>query len=99
MKKNILSPASRVGKKSRGIKVIIIPIYITYCSGFCGTQSLIMLNYDGHILFLSWHYNNYFFFFCFFFSFYNPVTYLEAIMHKTVIVFKMDIVIYTGMCM
>ena len=47
-----------------------------------------MLDYDGHLLFLSRQYD-----FCF--SFYNPITYLEAIMHKNMVGFKMDIVIYT----
>ena len=31
----------------------------------------------------------------FFFSFHNPITYLEAVMHKNMVGFKMDIVIYT----
>ena len=67
---------------------MIIPIYITYCSGCCGTQILIMLDDDGHVLFFSRQYN-------IFFSFYNPITYLEAIMHNNVVGFKMNIVIYT----
>ena len=29
------------------------------------------------------------------FSFYNSITYLKAIMHKNVVSFKIDIVIYT----
>ena len=37
----------------RGIRVIVIPIYITNFSRCCSTQSLIMLDYDGHIFFRS----------------------------------------------
>ena len=47
-----------------------------------------MLDLAGHILFLSKQIR-------YFLSFYKSITYLNAIMHKNVIVFKMDIVIYT----
>ena len=47
---------------SRGIKVIIIPINIPNGSKYFGTKSLTMLDYEGHILFLSWQYNIFFIF-------------------------------------